>query len=768
MKPALQKRLLAVFIFIAAVAVRWPLVDRYYENCFQPDSEACVDISRSFYFFFKNPRIENAPQTLSGYPTYRSGPFICAAITANLVRPLAQHGIITANLCDADRSLFIFSMRWNSVLFDALAAVVLFYILTLIAGNSLLSAVIVLLYFLFTHRIMEIRLLRVDHYMLFAAYLTFYFSLKIYKQPENAWNFIGAGFAAALVSASKFNFPFYLPAFILALGGLIYSGKLSLRSFLLMAFAFTFTVSFFYMRWFMYPENIRDTLNEIIGTGREWTSFWGFKPYFFYHWHQFFQSSSQLGTRLLILLWYASLLICFYRMVRRREFFLFILCCTFILQSALLVISPKVDRYGMIMPLWICIFFALALQTLAPDRMRNWKVALLGALLLLPRFAGAMIYYGKEIEEARVRSISTAETRLAAANWLRANAPPDARILLYHPRVSNPPVFEMPWLIEQIRYPFLNEKELLAFKPPGIQDIAMQFNFFVVSDKEKDFHLDVLQATEQKSGIDSLLRISIQWKKFYDSLNIIFPRKTFTGKAENYQVKRFDIYILNKDTFPALPVIQHLANGYSGNNFMELSWEAQGENLRNFEVQVSEDSSFRWLLHGSYDGFPCKFRKVNYALNCIPDKIALAIRSGEFEKITGMRLNEQMVDVNSFFRNVLVKMQNDSVDFGTCLNELVPVDHEREPLLIGFTAILSREIASCALEEFLRVCNLPEKIVEQVQVSRYTVSLHLSMDGRPALFWRVRAKQQEWVRSAWSKTAVIYNSAEQEFAQTKN
>ena len=38
-------------------------------------------------FFFKNPCLENAPQTLSSCPTYLDGSDISAAITANLVRP---------------------------------------------------------------------------------------------------------------------------------------------------------------------------------------------------------------------------------------------------------------------------------------------------------------------------------------------------------------------------------------------------------------------------------------------------------------------------------------------------------------------------------------------------------------------------------------------------------------------------------------------------------------------------------------------------------
>ena len=208
------KWLYALLIFCITVLTRYPLVDNLYQYSFEGDSEPCINITRSFYFFFKNPCFENAPQSLSGYPTYFDGDYICAAITANLVRPLVKKNILEADLGDGNDSLIIFSMRWNSVLFNAGAAVLAFLSLTLLTSSYFLCCLVVLMSFIWSSTTINTDLIRVDHYLLFAAMSMFYFALKIFKEPGNKWNFIGAGFFGRPCYCYQIKFPFLFADFI--------------------------------------------------------------------------------------------------------------------------------------------------------------------------------------------------------------------------------------------------------------------------------------------------------------------------------------------------------------------------------------------------------------------------------------------------------------------------------------------------------------------------------------------------------------------------
>jgi hypothetical protein len=217
----------ASLIFVIAFGLRIPLVDNCYRYSFEPDSESCIEVTRSFYFFFKSPCVETVPQTLGHYPNYCDGDFITSALLANVVRPICKAGIIKTPLTDSDNSLIIFSMRWAGVLFDAFAAVFAFAFFVLLSGDLAIAVLLTLLYYLLNPQTLNIDLIRIDHFTLFSANLTMLASVLLFRFPCKKRYYILSGIAAGLISATKLNFPFYLLILLFVLCYLIYKKKAS-------------------------------------------------------------------------------------------------------------------------------------------------------------------------------------------------------------------------------------------------------------------------------------------------------------------------------------------------------------------------------------------------------------------------------------------------------------------------------------------------------------------------------------------------------------
>jgi Dolichyl-phosphate-mannose-protein mannosyltransferase len=329
MKLMRTRTIYALLIFAVAFALRIPLVDNIYQYSFEPDSESCVAVTRSFYFFFKSPGLDNAPQTLDTYPNYSDGDFITSALFANLVRPLSKGGFISAQLGDGDNRLVIFSMRWCGVLFDAMAALVAFLILVLLIGDTWIAMPVTLLYYLLNRQTLDIDLIRIDHFGLFTANLAMLAGVLLFQYPRKAKYYILTGAAAALVTGTKMNFPFYLLMLFILFIHLVHSKKVSFKNFVIALVSFLLATAFMYQRWLMYPENIGMVLRFTLNNGKVWTAFWGTGNHSYYLWDEFFSRGYSIAIVVLLVGAYASFIGGCMQGVAKKDSLLLILCAVF-------------------------------------------------------------------------------------------------------------------------------------------------------------------------------------------------------------------------------------------------------------------------------------------------------------------------------------------------------------------------------------------------------------------------------------------------------
>ncbi|MDX2003077.1 MAG: phospholipid carrier-dependent glycosyltransferase [Chitinophagales bacterium] len=742
MKRSLQRVFLALIIFTVAFLIRVPLVDRYYQYSFEPDSESCVNVTRSFYFFFKHPKKANFPYELSSYPNYSDGAFIVSAIIANAAKELSHLGLAPQTLADSNNSVIIYGMRCSGVLLDSLSAMLAFLILTLVVGNHWIALVLSLLVYLLNPHTLLIDFVRIDHFVLFTANLSMLAAVVVFLCPQKWSSYLLLGIAIGLTSGTKINFPFFLLLPFLVVMFLIATKQLRLRHFLVAVFSFLFTFMFIYQRWLLYPENIRQVLAETIEVGKEWNNYWDNGNYDYYLWDEFFQHGFSWGVALLLILAYGSLLTAVIKLAKNDRLVL-LLATAFILQSIALMLSPKIGRYGILMPLWICLFLGLGYRVVSNRRffqVKSMYITVLGILLLLPYFAYAYQDYNTIRIDAINRKKSIEDTRIAAYNWLKANGKAGYKVAYQHPRVSAPPMFELPFnFTEEFSYRFLKKETLLSFHPPTKQALS-KINVLVLCDKEINYHLLALREANAEPSLIA------EWEKYYRSLDRIFPSVAFSSPYRNYGVSSYKMYLVDSMVNSTYPRIS-IAN--PNNEATALVWDFPTYYMSNFELQISKDSSMQWLSYGIMDGFPSKHRTVNtiWNLSVVPPK-ALAL----LKVSTANKPSEK--ELAYFFGNILRKLAADTISLRDAISSIVE-NSTTEAVCLQIASLYPNhpDLLDGPLETYLAVTDLPftrEKILKESITNNFSFAIPKECrDGR-TYYWRIRAKTEEIVYSQWS------------------
>ncbi len=750
----------ACILFAISVSVHVPLVDKTYPYTFEPDAEPCVEVTRSFYYFFQHPVRENFPQTLTAYPNYSDGDFIVSALFANVVAKLCKWGIIKTPLSDSDYSLIIFSMRWAGVLFDALAVLLTFFILKLLTRNNLLAFGICLFYYLLTPRVLRIDLIRIDHYSLFAANLTMYAAMAMYYMPGKKRYYLLSGIGAGLVSATKINFPFYLLILVIIFCYLLYRKKVTVIGFVIIAGAFAATFAFMYQRWLMYPENIYQTIVKTLTVGEEWVGYWGNKNYFFYMGPQFYSHGPSLAITLLMIIFYASLAYCIVSAIVMRSALKSILCITFLMQVVFLMFSPKVGRYGVIISLWVCIFIALSFNAVISLVSRKTTVALLLLLLMVPGFIYAVGYLRLRVNTVSSYALTIQQNRVAPYNWILQNVKPGSRIAIQHPRYDNPPVFDLPYKFttRYLQFQYLYKDSMNSFHP-NLEGIKSRVNYIIVTDKETECHFSAL---DRWKCDPSLTR---EWKQFYSSIDS-FPHWQFKARHDNYGVKTVTIYKIS-DSIKGKHIIEITTHDTVLNNQNTLLWACHYDTVNGikpalFQVQISEDSQMRWLVYGSRDGYTSKYRLNTSPVSVndnqvvyIPAKINKAFDDGMFKTFVGNNdLKRLKPMIGSFFARVMLSMHNNNYTFSEAVKE--NVDFNTDTIVASMAGLYgpSADLLHAHLDKYLKITGLE---IDTTFINSYNLKVTqwqfvppISLEKGKRYFWRVRVKHDTDILSSWS------------------
>jgi hypothetical protein len=760
-----------IFVFALAFILRISLIDTEYHYSFEPDSEPCVVVTRSFYFFYHSPFLHNAPQTLDTYPNYSDGDFIASALFANLIRPLCQHNVITAPLGDGDNSLIIFSMRWSAAIMDAASAAIAYLILLLLVNDTLIALSVILLCYLLNQQTFDIDLMRVDHFVLFTGNFAMLAGILLFLNTDKAEYYVLAGLAAGLVSGTKINFPFYLLVIVLVFLWIVNKKKANRSALGLAATSFLLTFIFMYQRWLMYPGNIGNVLKFTLHNGTVWTSYWGTNNHSYYLCDIFFEHGYSYAVTLVLAIAYVCLIILAILAIIKRDSLKGILVLTFILQAIALMFSPKVERYGIILPLWISVFLAFgfrwALTLFTSPRVRL-GIRLAFIIALIPNFIHALGDYNNLKAQCDVRGGSIIENRIKPCKWIRDNIQPGSVIAYQFTRVSNPPVFEMPYFFEYKRLtcPFLFKDKLLSFYPPNLDSLKLNTNYVIINSKETDFHFYMMESYYH----DTVL--AKQWRHFYARLRSDFLYHDFSSPNANYGLKSVSIYRLNPLPLKCEPTISFCTSEWH-NGVALVKWKLNNFNIDSdysYEIQIAGDSSFQWLISGSYDGFPSCYRSQNQpfpdnnnGFSVVPIKIKQIFLQGGFRDLLhGANPNDKrvMAGMENFYRNVLLTMIDRGVNFKTALSMQLKGNQE---VIKRIESIMAEnggiDFRESNLSDYLKLSGLsitPDQLAELKSRScNFSFQPTVSLCKGKAYYWRVRLRYKYNVLSDWSPVSII-------------
>lgn len=750
------KWFLAAVIFAVTFYSRALFVDTYYQYSFEADSEACVSVSKSFYNFFKNPSKETIPLRLSDYPPYQDGDFIFAGITGNVVRHLAKAGIITADIGDGDNSIVIYAMRWNSVIFQAIIAVLVFLIVCLISGSNLFSFFLLLLYYILSPQILDFALARIDHYYFFAAALVIYASIRLFQNPEKTGGYIFLGVSVAMVMATKLNFPFYLVLVLFTLIHFIASKKISLKNFLLAFCAFLLMWCFLFQRWLFYPEEVVSTVKGIWQTGDDWVNFWGIKPYLYYHYHQFFSEGFSWGVILLLIGWLGTFILTVWQAMKQKDAMAKVLVLTFVAQSLMLMIVPKVGRYGTVIPIWICIFFAYSAHYLC----RRYKLsyAYLLLLLVLPNAVYAFRHYQHHPKQWAKVKPSIEATRLPAYEWIKGNVPDGSVVAVYHPRISNPPIMELPISTPEkyLYYPFLYGDKAANFQPLSLSQLENKVNYVVLNNQYYNYHFWLLDNLIE-SGLGNAEETKKQWQGFYDSLAVKYTCETFEATSKNYGINWYKIYTI--DSVPKNKPVQFNFYNITLVNSDSIRFDISSTAVLKsgeFELQISTDPTFRWVDFASIDGFPSKYREGMIGkVNFIPAKVDSLIGEGLLDSVSTTR-KIYRADINTVFRGVIEAFAAGAATLDDCLGAIMTDEYKPQFYqLLGSIYGLGEESKTFTQEEFMKALDYDEGIENKLNTHSITIPKKL-VNTSVQNYFRLRLKSNHEVHSGWLIGEVNY------------
>ena len=488
------------------------------------------------------------------------------------------------------------------MLLDAIAVALAYFALVLITQNTVISLIVILMFFLVNPLAFSIDFMRVDHYASFSGRFVRFSALFLFFWPHKKRYYILTGIAAAMAFATKINFPFFLVPFILIALYLAYTKKLTRQNIAIFLGTFLLVFAFLFQRWIAYYEEAPYVLKATMDVAESWIQFWELGDGTFYHWEMFLPNELTLPIIFLLVFAYTSFLVFFIKGIKSRDPLTLILAASFFVQSCLLLVSPKVERYGRSVPIWVALFVVIGLTYIY----EHWKGKIKTAyiylgigLIMLPVFVSYAKNYLNELQKCNERTISITQTRIPAKEWVEKNIALGSAIAIQHPRLSNPPIFQRPYQIDQklLEFNFLNKEKLLSELPPDLSLLKQATNYVILNDKETNYRYSII---ENYNGPPKLIK---QWKTFYQAIDSAFPHTDFVSEYTNYGVKALKIYHTSDSVFGTVPVISNCQTTLV--NEVTIKWQT---NIwqEHFEVQIATDSSFNWLILGNRNGFPSK------------------------------------------------------------------------------------------------------------------------------------------------------------------
>jgi hypothetical protein len=545
--------ILAVTLTVAGWLATFPLIDRYYQFAFEPDSQVyTIPVTAGFYAAVRQFDLSALPELDPDKP-YLDAPFVIYAAAANLVSNVNYLLRLDRALLDV-KTLLIFTIRHTNAILSALSVGLFCLAVRWLFGSNLVALILSLL-FLFSPQRLSVDLLRIDHVILFLIVALYYLTFRMLQLPQKSWPFILAGICAAMLANTKPNMLSHLVIPMTALFMLKYHRRLGKGVVWRFGAAFGAVLGLLMLRYLLNWDIIGDIWMARLAKLSAWYGALDKEPYTYYNW-SFFSGYGIVFLLLAVIMVGIVAWITIRRWNERshqQDSRIVLLLC-FVLFSILGALSPKVPRWGVhFIPLYLFIIaagFSVLIHDIPRFRGLNaGRVIIigLGMLVLVPSLVLSAVEYRGLCIEAEQREISIERTRLAPRRFFQEHIKPGARVAFYKHAWANPPIFNLDYRFDfdTLAFPYLNVQLMRGFLPPTFESLESRVDVVML----EDYHLRQQIEILDRHGLHRQLSL---WRRFYEGLEDRYPRIDFKSDFPNYGVRHVMIYVVDESVFDKL------------------------------------------------------------------------------------------------------------------------------------------------------------------------------------------------------------------------
>ena len=534
--------ILGVALVLLTGVLFFPFLDTYYDYGFEPD--LYLDVIRAYsHFFGTGSPAKFTPFALA--PPYLDGQYSVYAAAARGVGRLAALGWLPSVL-PGPYSHIHYAIRHVNLAFRAGASMFAYLFLKDLSKNRAVASLLALIVIL-NPVLVDIDLIRQDHFFLLPMFSTLYFSLRILRGDIRPRTLSALGLSGGVALSSKLSGISMAGAALVALlmqrsrlarADWWWAGLSAGSIFILLDLRILFTIKTF-------PH---DLWLKVAHLGA-WNRYVGPRPYLQYHWNDLLRYGWLFPTLALV----AVVIVSIEAWLTRERIGTY-LGLIFIFFSVLLIPAYKYPRGGyLLLPVYLgfiafCLPIVVARIRAGCRWSRSVTTAVFASLLLFPIAKGWTNYENLEaLMERRPKSIFI--TRVLPRRWLDQHARPGTRLAVSRDlSYAMPPIWDLGFPLVDGFFPFaaLQGRALLSALPPTIEDLRRTVDVVVSSDELERG----MAAQFRGPGLEEQGR---SWARFFSDLRQRYLSISFRAETRNYYVERVTLYIVRPESLRFLP-----------------------------------------------------------------------------------------------------------------------------------------------------------------------------------------------------------------------
>jgi hypothetical protein len=455
----------------------------------------------------------------AGYPPYFDGQSIFYALLS-----FVRDGFSTA-----EGSMLLTYRNLNAMAWIG-GGLLMFWSAWQLSRSAILSTAVALLYAT-TSTLLEISLLRIDHFIMCLLVAMIAISLRIANRPTPISVAALLGVVVALTVATKISSVLLCSVCIPAIVVAFRRGWWNLRHAVALFGAAILLSALFFVRYLFYWHDFVRILVEKYVATQSWVVLIPNTPWLYYSWTFPVYQFGPLFTG-------AALVASGLTLVYSRTSVACAIVAWPLLGLTLFGIPQmKYDHFG----LTYVPFYLLAPAAVLPF-FRTQKIRI--AFILMPALALPLSFdhYATLAYSALERAHSIEATRIVPKRWITEHVLPGTRIGLY---ITNPlpQNSDMPYNFsaELFNFPYLDADKMRQFRPPNFAELERRYDVLLLS----DCYESVFENIFQRYGADDR---RAEWSSFVEELGRRYRTIRFAASTRSYCQKEVDVYVIHGET----------------------------------------------------------------------------------------------------------------------------------------------------------------------------------------------------------------------------